>query len=100
MRFLWVVSFSLVAGSAVLPARESAAVISPIASFFSRSEQPLHQYRAFRRMHAVSDTGKYEAWLEAWTELKDGRFSYQGVAERGPHIARGPGLRPMLAREQ
>jgi hypothetical protein len=100
MRFLWVVTFSLVAGSAVLPARESAAVMSPIANFFSRSEQPLHQYRAYRRMHAVSDNGKYEAWLEAWTELKNGRFSYEVVSERGSDIARGRVLRPMLAREQ
>jgi len=100
MRFLWVVTFSLVAGSAVLPAHEPAVVISPIGSFFSRPEQPLHQYRAFRRMHAVSDSGKYEAWVEAWTELKDGRFSYQIVSERGSDMARGRVLRPMLAREQ
>ncbi len=100
MGFLWVVTFSLVAGSAVLPAREPAAVVNPVASFISRSEQPLHQYRALRRMHAVCDSGKYEAWLEAWTELKDGRFSYQIVSESGSDMARGRVLRPMLAREQ
>jgi hypothetical protein len=100
MRCLWVVTFSLLAGSAVLPARESAPASSPIASFFTRSEQPLHQYRAIRRMHTTSDNGKYEAWLEAWTELKDGRFSYQIVSERGSDMARGKVLRPMLAREQ
>src|SRR6188508_504904 len=99
MRTLWVITFSLFAGSAVLPAREPAAVTNPIASFFSRSEQPLHQYRAFRRMHTTSDNGKYEAWLDAWTELKDGRFTYQIVSERGSDMARGKVLRPMLARE-
>jgi hypothetical protein len=51
-------------------------------------------------MHSTSDNGKYEAWLEAWTELKDGRFSYQIVSERGSDTARGKVLRPMLAREQ
>jgi hypothetical protein len=100
MRFLWVVTFSLFAGSAVLPARESASARNPISSFFSRAEQPLQEYRAFRRMHATSDSGKYEAWLEAWTEVKDGRFSYQIVSERGSDAARGKVLRPMLAREQ
>ena len=48
---IWVVAFTLFAGSAVLPAREPVAASNPISSFFSRAEQPLHQYRAFRRMH-------------------------------------------------
>ena len=100
MRTFWVVTFTLLAGSAVLPARERSAVSNPIANFFSRAEQPLHQYRALRRMHATSDSGKYEAWLDAWTELNDGRFSYEIVSERGSDTARGKVLRPMLAREQ
>jgi hypothetical protein len=100
MRFLWVVTFSVLAGSAVLPARERGAAGNPIASFFSRSEQPLHEYRALRRMHAAGEGGKFEAWLEAWTELKGGRFSYQIVSERGSDMARGKVFRPMLAREQ
>ena len=99
MRTLWVVAFTLLAGSAVLPAREPAAS-NPISNLLSRTEQPLHQYRAFRRMHTDSENGKYEAWLEAWTELKDGRFSYQIVSERGSDTARGKVLRPVLAREQ
>jgi hypothetical protein len=100
MRGLWVVTFTLLAGSAVLPAHEPAPPANPIANFFSRSEQPLRQYRALRRMHTASANGKYEAWLEAWTELKDGRFTYQIVSERGSDMARGKVLRPMLAREQ
>jgi hypothetical protein len=99
MRTLWVAAFTLLAGSAVLPAHEPAAS-NPVSNVLSRAEQPLHQYRALRRMHADSDNGKYEAWLEAWTELKDGRFSYQIVSERGSDVARGKVLRPMLAREQ
>jgi hypothetical protein len=100
MRCLWVVSFSLLAGSAVLPARESVATSNPIAGFFTRTEQPLHQYRALRRMHTTGESGKYEAWLDAWTELKDGRFSYQIVSEKGSEMVRGRVLRPLLAREQ
>jgi hypothetical protein len=100
MRIIWVVAFTLLAGSAVLPAREPSAAGNPLLNFFSRPEQPLHQFRALRRMHSTSDNGKYEAWVEAWTELKDGRFSYQIVSERGSDTARGKVLRPMLAREQ
>src|SRR5258708_18235013 len=100
MRFLWVVTFSLLAGSAVLPARETADAITPIASVFFRSEQPLHQYRALRRMHAAGEGGRDEAWLEAWTELNGGRFSYHIVSERGSDLARSKVLRPMLTREQ
>ena len=37
--------------------------------------------------------GKYEAWLDAWTELKDGQFSYEIVSERGSDTARGKVLR-------
>lgn len=99
MRTLWVAAFTLLAGSAVLPAREPAAA-PPLANLLSRVEQPLHQYRAFRRMHADSENGKYEAWLDVWTELNDGRFSYEIVSERGSDTARAKVLRPMLAREQ
>ena len=100
MRRVWVICFSLLGGSAVLAASERAAAVSPVNNFLSRPEQPLHQYRAFRRMHAVCDSGKYEAWLEAWTELKDGRFSYEVVSEKGSDMARSRVLRPILVREQ
>jgi hypothetical protein len=99
MRIMWVAAFTLLAGSAVLPAREYSAPSNPAPNLFSRTEQ-LHQYRALRHMHATSDNGKYEAWLDAWTELKDGRFSYEIVSEKGSDTARGKVLRPMLAREQ
>lgn len=95
---LWVAVFTLFAGSAVLPARE-ATFSSSLASLFSH-EQPLKQYRALRRMHAASDKGDHEAWLEAWTELKDGKFTYEIVSERGSDAVRSKVLRPMLAREQ
>ena len=50
-------------------------------------------------MHASTEKAKHEAWLEAWTELKDGRFSYQIVSERGSEAVRGKVLRAMLERE-
>ena len=96
---LWVAAFTLLAGSAVLPAREAPATSNPIANFFGRTEQPLKQYRAYRRMHAATDKGKHEAWMEAWTELDNGRFSYQIVSERGSDMVRGKVLRSMLERE-
>src|SRR5258708_20021144 len=97
MRFLWVVTFSLVAGSAVLPAHESTARSHDIANFFSGSEQPLHEYRAFRRMHAAGEGGKHEAWLEASTELKAARFSYHIASQKRSAVARGKLPRPMPA---
>jgi hypothetical protein len=98
---MWVAPFilALAAGSAVPPARASAD-FSNISRFFSRSEQPLRQYRAYRRMHAFSESLKHEAWMEAWTELNDGRFSYEIVSERGSEAIRTKVLRTVLAREQ
>lgn len=97
---MWVVAFTLVAGSAVLPAREPALSSNPISAFFNRNEQPLRQYRAFRRMHAAAEKGNHEAWMEAWTELKDGRFTYQIVSERGSDMVRGKVLKAVLEREE
>lgn len=97
---MWVAAFTLVAGSAVLPALEAAGSANPITSFFTRTEQPLKQYRAFRRMHAAAEKGSHEAWMEAWTELKDGHFSYQIVNERGSDMVRGKVLKAMLEREE
>ena len=51
-------------------------------------------------MHAATDKGKHEAWLEAWTELKGGRFSYEIVSERGSGMVRDKVLKSMLEREQ
>src|SRR5678816_364532 len=96
---LCVAAFTLLTGSAVLGAGESP-LASPIANVFSRNEQPLKQYRAFRRMHAATDKGDHEGWMEAWTEFKDGRFSYEVASESGSDAVRGKVLRATLAREQ
>src|SRR3954462_3330887 len=102
MRVVWVIAFSLLAGTAITPASATADFSNnPIMRLFSRTEQPLREYRALRRMHASSEkSAKYEAWLDAWTELKDGRFSYEIVSERGSDTVRSKVLRAVLAREQ
>jgi len=97
---LWVAACTLVAASAVVQARPGDFSNNPISRFFSRTDQPLREYRAFRRLHAYSESQKHEAWMEAWTELKDGRFSYQIVSESGSETIRGKVLRAVLAREQ
>ena len=102
MRAVWVIAFTLIAGSAVATGHaRSDFSNNPLSRFFSRTEQPLREYRAFRRMHASSEkSAKYEAWLDVWTELKDGKFSYEIVSERGSDTVRSKVLRAVLAREQ
>jgi len=102
MRLVWVIAFTLLAGSAVAPTSATSDFSdNPISRLFWRSEQPLREYRAFRRMHASSEkSSKYEAWLDAWTELKDGQFTYQIVSERGSDVVRTKVLRAVLAREE
>ena len=102
MRLVWVIAFTLLTGWTVMPtAATSDFSNNPILRLFSRTEQPLREYRAFRRMHASSEkSSKYEAWLDAWTELKGGRFSYQVVSESGSDTVRSKVLRAVLDREQ
>jgi hypothetical protein len=69
-------------------------------AFFSRQEEPLSSYRAYRWMHAWSEKFNQEGWLEAWTELKDGQFQYEIVSERGSDTIRNRVLRAVLKREQ
>ncbi len=66
----------------------------------TRQEEPLKAYRAFRRMHAWSDRFNQEAWVDAWTELKGGRFAFEIVSERGSDTIRSKVLRPILERER
>lgn len=66
----------------------------------SQSEQPLTQYRAYRRMHARNDRFNQEAWLEAWTDFDAQGFRYQIVSERGSEYVRNKVLKAVLKREQ
>ena len=98
---LCVIAFTLAAGSGVsVMAEPGEAGARAVERFLAKSEQPLRQYRAYRRMHAWSDRLNQEAWLEAWTELNGGRFEYQIVSERGSDGIRTKVLRSMLAHEQ
>ena len=47
-------------------------------------------------MHAWTDGQGHEAWLEARTELKDGKFVYAIVSERGSDTIRGRVLHAVL----
>lgn len=68
--------------------------------FPSLREQPLKQYRAYRRMHARSEKFNQEAWLEAWTEMDERGFRYSIVSESGSETIRGKVLKAVLKREQ
>lgn len=63
-------------------------------------EEPLTQYRAYRRLHARSERMEQEAWLEAWTELDEQGFRYEIVSERGSEQVLNRVLRTVLRREQ
>ena len=99
---LWVAAFTLAAASA--------AATATLAETFSETrtssvpalvaDSNLHQYRALRRMHAVSERFDHEGWMDAWTELDSDGFRYQIVAERGSDTVRNKVLRALLKREQ
>lgn len=100
-RRLWVAAFTLAAAAAAATAPSATAPESPSPlSINTASEIPLHQYRAFRRMHALSERFDYEGWMDAWTEYDAGGFRYQIVAERGSDTVRNRVLRALLKREQ
>jgi hypothetical protein len=73
---------------------------SSTARFLSSYEEPLTEYRAYRRMHARSERFNQEAWLEAWTELDRNGFRFQIVDERGSDYVRNKVLKAVLKREQ
>ena len=68
--------------------------------FLAQADEPLTQYRAYRRMHARSERFNQEAWLEAWTEMDRGGFRYEIVSETGSDYVRNKVLRAVLKREQ
>ena len=97
--YRWVAIVTLLAG-AVGAGAASEPVERPADRFPSLREQPLTQYRAFRRMHARSEHFNQEAWLEAWTEMDGGGFRYNIVSESGSDYIRTKVLKAVLKREQ
>jgi hypothetical protein len=96
---LWVLGFTLLISAGALPASGDARG-SSTTRFLGRQDEPLTQYRAFRRMHAKSERFNQEGWMEAWTELDRRGFRYQIVSERGSDYVRAKVLRAVLSREQ
>lgn len=90
-----------VTGFIATPAAERAeSGSSAAARFLSSYEEPLTQYRAYRRMHARSERFNQEAWLEAWTEFDGDGFRFEIVKERGSDYVRNKVLKAVLKREQ
>ena len=98
--FVWVLSFTFVAGTAVLPASGRAGDSSSAPRVADSPEEVLTSYRAFRRMHAKSEKFNQEGWLDAWTELDATGFRYTIVSERGSEYVRNKVLKAVLQREQ
>jgi hypothetical protein len=101
---MWVPAFTLLWATAALMATPAAsrpeASSSSAARFLASREEPLTQYRAYRRMHARSERFNQEAWLEAWTEFDRNGFRYEIVKERGSDYVRNKVLKAVLKREQ
>lgn len=98
---LWVAAFSLVVASTAGSAPSAGtAAAEPSLNLSALSPGDLHQYRALRRMHALSERFDHEGWMDAWTEFDAGGFRYEIVSERGSDTVRNKVLRTLLKREQ
>jgi hypothetical protein len=98
-RVYWVASFTLLLLSAVAgPAADGSA--GRLNRSHAVNEEPLTQYRAYRRLHARSEKLDQEGWLEAWTELDESGFRFEIVSERGSEQVRNRVLKTVLKREQ
>lgn len=96
---MWLVALASVL--ALCPAFVNGRTESPAANrFLAQLDEPLTQYRAFRRMHARSERFDQEAWLDVWTELDERGLRYEIVGERGSDYARNKVLKSLLKREQ
>jgi hypothetical protein len=95
----FVIGATLLLGAAATPGAAPNHETVP-ARIAATPEQPLRQYRAYRRMHARNDHFDQEAWLEAWTEFDERGFRYTIVSERGSDYIRSKVLKAVLRREQ
>ena len=97
---MWVLGCTLLVAAVSLPARAGERDNSGNARILSTQDEPLTQYRAFRRMHAKSERFNQEGWLDAWTEFDGTGFRYTIVSERGSDYVRNKVLKAVLKREQ
>ena len=94
----WLFAATLVV--AAIAVGNAAADTEPVDHSPSLRDQPLKQYRAYRRMHARNEHFNQEGWLEAWTEMDERGFRYTIVSESGSDYIRGKVLKAVLKREQ
>jgi hypothetical protein len=102
-RSAWITAFALLFVSSAWSspaAREAPSDTSTDMRLLALQEEPLKQYRAYRRMHAESERFNQEGWLEAWTEYDERGFRYEIVSERGSETVRNKVLKAVLRREQ
>src|SRR5215210_4823034 len=92
--------FTLVAAAVVTSTSIAGAPRDSDADEAVAKSPALHQYRALRRMHAVSEKVNQEGWMEAWTELKGQTFRYEIVSERGSDTIRNKVLKSILEKEK
>ena len=95
-----VIGATIVVAGAAVPGAAPNTADRPTGPHLAIEEQPLTQYRAYRRMHARNEHFNQEAWLEAWTELDDRGFRYTIVSETGSDYIRSKVLKAVLKREQ
>jgi hypothetical protein len=82
------------------PSTGIAAEFRSIQRFLSVANEPLRQYRAFRRLEASNGRFKKEAWLEAWTEVDAAGFRHDIVSQGGSAYIADRVLRAALEGEQ
>ena len=98
-RWVAVITVAL-AGTSTAPRATAPARPSAAESVDLPSTGTLHQYRALRRMHALSEKFNHEGWMEARTERDERGFRYEIVSERGSDYVRNKVLKAVLKREQ
>jgi hypothetical protein len=94
----WLIGMTVLLAGAAAPGAAQAQDAGTQAA--SLHEQPLTQFRAYRRMHARNDHFDQEGWLEAWTEFDERGFRYTIVSESGSDYIRSKVLKAVLKREQ
>ena len=92
-----VMAFTIVSAALVLAAPRPAGRSDDRLAW---DEEPVLEYRALRRMHAWNERFHQEAWMDAWTELHEGVFSYRIVSEHGSDKIRRKVLHAILDRER
>lgn len=92
----WKLGLMLTCSAAGLGAMTASAALD---RFIARQNEPLREYRAFRRLSAHTVKFSKRATLEAWTEFRAGSLTYSIVHEEGAESVRTRVLRAALQAE-